>query len=88
MNMENFITGYPGREYQIRETLAKTIGEEKATFYFDKVSTKLQIYISVLPLPNRSGALVPRVLLHRIRRQILQGARPQLHPYCLQLPPL
>lgn len=37
MNMENFITGYPGREYQIRETLAKTIGEEKATFYFDKV---------------------------------------------------
>lgn len=37
--MENFITGYPGREYQIRETLAKTIGDEKAKFYFDKVYT-------------------------------------------------
>ncbi|KAF8461288.1 glycoside hydrolase superfamily [Kalaharituber pfeilii] len=27
---------YPGREYQIRDTLTKTIGPEKANFYFDK----------------------------------------------------
>jgi aryl-phospho-beta-D-glucosidase BglC (GH1 family) len=36
MNMENFITGYPGREYQIREALAEVIGEEKSQFFFDK----------------------------------------------------
>ncbi|KAF8241652.1 glycoside hydrolase [Wilcoxina mikolae CBS 423.85] len=36
MNMENFITGYPGREYQIREALAEVLGPEKAQFFFDK----------------------------------------------------
>ncbi|KIY74357.1 glycoside hydrolase family 5 protein [Cylindrobasidium torrendii FP15055 ss-10] len=36
MNMENFISGFPGCEYQIRETLAATIGEEKSGFFFDK----------------------------------------------------
>jgi len=29
--------GYPGCEYQIREALTNTIGEEKADFFFDKV---------------------------------------------------
>ncbi|KAF8890509.1 glycoside hydrolase family 5 protein [Gymnopilus junonius] len=29
MNMENFISGYPGCEFQIREALAEAIGEEK-----------------------------------------------------------
>lgn len=37
MNMENFISGFPGREYQIRAALKETIGEEKAKFFFDKV---------------------------------------------------
>ncbi|GJJ09422.1 Endo-1,4-beta-xylanase 5 [Clathrus columnatus] len=36
MNMENFISGYPGREFQLRQGLAKAIGEEKAEFFFDK----------------------------------------------------
>ncbi|KAI0067491.1 glycoside hydrolase family 5 protein [Artomyces pyxidatus] len=34
--MENFITGYPGCEYQIREALAEVLGEQKAEFFFDK----------------------------------------------------
>jgi len=34
MNMENFITGYPGCEFQIRAALAKTIGKEKSEFFF------------------------------------------------------
>ncbi|KAK0201036.1 glycoside hydrolase family 5 protein [Desarmillaria ectypa] len=36
MNMENFISGYPGCEFQIREALADTIGQEKSDFFFDK----------------------------------------------------
>ncbi|KAG5336911.1 Endo-1,4-beta-xylanase 5 [Termitomyces sp. Mn162] len=36
MNMENFISGYPGCEHQIREALAEAIGEEKSEFLFDK----------------------------------------------------
>ncbi|KAJ4475556.1 glycoside hydrolase [Lentinula aciculospora] len=36
MNMENFISGYPGCEYQIRAALAETIGTEKSEFFFDK----------------------------------------------------
>ncbi|KAG7447201.1 glycoside hydrolase family 5 protein [Guyanagaster necrorhizus] len=36
MNMENFISGYPGCEFQIREALANTIGQEKSDFFFDK----------------------------------------------------
>lgn len=32
------ITGYPGCEYQIREALTETIGQEKADLFFDKVS--------------------------------------------------
>ncbi|KAF4622037.1 hypothetical protein D9613_009155 [Agrocybe pediades] len=36
MNMENFISGYPGCEYQIREALAEAIGPEKSEFFFDK----------------------------------------------------
>ncbi|KAA1470951.1 glycoside hydrolase family 5 protein [Dentipellis sp. KUC8613] len=36
MTMENFITGFPGCEYQIREALAEVLGEEKAEFFFDQ----------------------------------------------------
>ncbi|KZP22907.1 glycoside hydrolase family 5 protein [Athelia psychrophila] len=36
MNMENFISGYPGCEFQIREALAATIGPEKSELFFDK----------------------------------------------------
>ncbi|KAK7472719.1 Endo-1,4-beta-xylanase 5 [Stygiomarasmius scandens] len=36
MNMENFISGYPGCEHQIREALVEAIGKDKAEFFFDK----------------------------------------------------
>ncbi|KAJ6508371.1 glycoside hydrolase family 5 protein [Mycena sanguinolenta] len=36
MNMENFISGYPGCEFQIRHALAEAIGQEKSDFFFDK----------------------------------------------------
>ncbi|KAH6902672.1 endo-1,4-beta-glucanase [Coprinopsis sp. MPI-PUGE-AT-0042] len=36
MNMENFISGYPGCEFQIRESLAEVIGSEKSELFFDK----------------------------------------------------
>lgn len=36
MTMENFITGYPGCEFQIREALAEVLGEKKSEFFFDK----------------------------------------------------
>ncbi|KAJ7486029.1 glycoside hydrolase [Mycena galericulata] len=36
MNMENFISGYPGCEFQIRQALSDAIGQEKSEFFFDK----------------------------------------------------
>jgi len=36
--------GFPGCEYQIRETLAEVIGEQKAQFFFDKVSVPFLLF--------------------------------------------
>ncbi|KAL1943731.1 hypothetical protein VTO73DRAFT_4176 [Trametes versicolor] len=36
MTMENFISGYPGCEFQIREALAEVLGTQKSEFFFDK----------------------------------------------------
>lgn len=36
MNMENFITGYPGHELQTRAALLKVLGQEKYDHFFDK----------------------------------------------------
>jgi hypothetical protein len=36
MNMENFITGYPGHEHQHRAAMTTVLGKEKADFFFDK----------------------------------------------------
>jgi hypothetical protein len=36
LNMENFITGYPGHEYGMRRALKKVLGEEKYDYFFDK----------------------------------------------------
>ncbi|GAB7337244.1 hypothetical protein MBLNU457_g2617t1 [Dothideomycetes sp. NU457] len=36
MNMENFITGYPGMESQHRASMLKVLGKEKYEFFFDK----------------------------------------------------
>jgi hypothetical protein len=36
MNMENFITGYPGHESQHRAAMLQVLGKEKTEFFFDK----------------------------------------------------
>jgi hypothetical protein len=36
INMENFITGFPGHESQHREAMQEVLGHEKANFFFDK----------------------------------------------------
>ncbi|KAK4189824.1 family 5 putative glycoside hydrolase [Podospora australis] len=35
-NMENFITGYPGHESEMRKALLGVLGQEKYEFFFDK----------------------------------------------------
>ncbi|KAK7423540.1 hypothetical protein QQX98_000998 [Neonectria punicea] len=37
LNMENFITGYSGHEHEHRAQMAEVLGEEKATFFFDRL---------------------------------------------------
>ncbi|KAF4458224.1 endoglucanase family 5 glycoside hydrolase [Fusarium albosuccineum] len=37
LNMENFITGYSGHEHQHREQMTEVLGQEKATFFFDRL---------------------------------------------------
>jgi hypothetical protein len=37
LNMENFIVGYPGHEFEFRESMTEVLGEEKANFFFDKL---------------------------------------------------
>jgi endoglucanase len=36
MNMENFMTGYPGHESGIRTAITEVLGEKKAQFFFDR----------------------------------------------------
>jgi aryl-phospho-beta-D-glucosidase BglC (GH1 family) len=36
MNMENFITGYPGHEKEHRAAMKKVLGQENYEFFFDK----------------------------------------------------
>jgi endoglucanase len=36
MNMENFITGYPGHESGMRAAVARVLGEERARFFFER----------------------------------------------------
>ena len=36
MNCENFITGYPGHEFEMREALLQVLGQEKYDFWWDK----------------------------------------------------
>jgi hypothetical protein len=36
MNMENFITGYPGHESEHRAAMLQVLGKEKYEFFFDK----------------------------------------------------
>ncbi|GIZ36915.1 hypothetical protein CKM354_000038100 [Cercospora kikuchii] len=39
MNMENFITGYPGHESQHRKSMLKVLGKEKYEHFFDRFLT-------------------------------------------------
>ncbi|BFZ62130.1 endo-1,4-beta-glucanase [Saitoella coloradoensis] len=36
LNMENFITGYPGHEHELRAAMLEVLGQEKYDFFFDK----------------------------------------------------
>lgn len=36
MNMENFISGYPGHESQHRAAMLSVLGKEKYEFFFDR----------------------------------------------------
>ncbi len=37
MNMENFITGFPGHEHEHRAAMLSVLGKEKYDFLFEKV---------------------------------------------------
>jgi putative aminopeptidase FrvX len=39
--MENFITGYPGHEHEVRAAMKKALGEEKYEYFYDKVGARL-----------------------------------------------
>lgn len=43
MTMENFINGYPGHEFQLRERMNEVLGQDKAEFFFDKVRPVLHL---------------------------------------------
>jgi aryl-phospho-beta-D-glucosidase BglC (GH1 family) len=36
LNMENFITGYPGHEHSHRAAMLKVLGQEKYDYFFDR----------------------------------------------------
>ena len=36
MNMENFITGFPGNEEAFRKVVGRALGEEKAAYFFER----------------------------------------------------
>lgn len=37
LNMENFITGFSGHEHQFRHAMIEVLGQELATYYFDRM---------------------------------------------------
>lgn len=41
VNMENFITGYPGHEHEVRAAMKKALGEENYEYFYDKVGGRL-----------------------------------------------
>lgn len=46
MNCENFITGYPGHEFEVRAALLEVLGQEKSDFFWDKVRLAAKVYIA------------------------------------------
>jgi hypothetical protein len=47
--MENFITGYPGREFQIREALLDVLGKENYDIFFESVRSSLEFNLMEVP---------------------------------------
>ena len=44
--MENFINGYPSREFQIREELFQVLGKEKYDIFIDSVYLHLPLFLN------------------------------------------
>jgi hypothetical protein len=63
MNMENFITGYPGHERQHREAMLEVLGQEKCDFFFDKFleCTQRRLF-DFLPWPSHLTVMECRFL--------------------------
>jgi hypothetical protein len=85
--MENFISGYPGCEFQIRAALTDVVGPGKSAFFFDKVGfsqrlvTRLPLFVSL----TASVSPVFGIFLPGSGRQVLQKPRIELHPRAVQL---
>jgi hypothetical protein len=47
--MENFITGYPGREFQIREALLDVLGKENYDIFFESVRSSFEFNLMKVP---------------------------------------
>jgi len=47
MNMENFITGFPGHEHEHRAAMLEVLGPEKYNFFFDKVILNMRISVHI-----------------------------------------
>jgi hypothetical protein len=85
-SMENFISGYPGCEFQIRAALADVVGPLKSAFFFDKVCHPLPG--NRRPSPKTSFFPALGVLLPGGGYQVLQKSRVELYPLAVQLPAL
>lgn len=81
-SMENFISGYPGCEFQIRAALADVVGIEKSAFFFDKVRGSNGCPFVSLTV---SDSPVLGVFLPEGGCQVLQKPRVELHPFAVQL---
>ena len=60
--MENFITGFPGHEHEMRAAMLEVLGPDKYSFFFDKVE-----------LAPRSP--LPVVACAAARRETSRGSR-------------
>lgn len=63
LNMENFITGYPGSETGFRKSIAAVLGDERARFFFDRFLTHFVAEDDVRYI-KELGATVVRVALN------------------------
>jgi len=81
MNMENFITGFPGHEHEHRAAMLEVLGQEKYDFFFDKVSIIFKTFFRI----SYADLLVSGLFLHRVRCQILRRERPELFEDSVQL---